>query len=189
MQGTYSRGRSVDTRSLTEDVLSGRPLTQSAVEGLFYESVGGRVTVEVVRHVRVYGGYSRDVTNRDDAPTGRVILGGFASNVLRSGFDLTASDSITDGPTQGLHSQYVSLGRQIGRSVYVYGDYSTSLSVLLFSRSDGVVVETRPHTRRVSGTATITLPKSTSLMLTLDRTVDDQSTDLRVMAGITYRFR
>jgi len=102
---------------------------------------------------------------------------------------VTASDSITDGPSRGLHSQYVSLGRQIGRSVYLYGDYSTSLSVLLFSRSDGVVVETRPHTRRVSGTATITLPKSTSLMFTLDRTVDDQSTDLRVMAGLTYRFR
>jgi hypothetical protein len=189
LQGTYSRGRSVDTRGLADDVLNGRPLSQTAVEGLLYESAGGRVTVEVVPRVRVYGGYSRDTTNRDGAPTGRATIGGFAGNLMGSGLDLTASDSITDASNRSLHAQYVSLGRQIGRSLYVSGDYSTSLSLLRFSRSDGLLVELQPHTRRLSGTATMNLPASTSLMLTIDRTTDGSSADLRLMAGVTYRFR
>jgi hypothetical protein len=189
LQGTYSRGRSVDTRGLSEDVLNGRALTRAAIDGLLYESAGGRMTVEVVPRVRVYGGYSRDVTNRDQAPTGRILLGGFAGNIAGSGFDMSASDSITSGPSRASHAEYVSLGREIGRSVYVYGDYSTSLSVLQFSRSDGVIIETRPHTRRMSGTATANLAGSTSLMITVDRTTDGQSKDFRAMTGITYRLR
>jgi hypothetical protein len=189
LQGTYSRGRSVDTRGLSEDVLNGRPLTRAAIEGLLYESAGGRVTVEVVPRVRVYGGYSRDVTNRDQTPTGRILLGGFAGNVAGSGLDVSASDSITSGGSRASHAEYVSLGRGIGRAMYVYGDYSTSLSVFRFSRSDGVIIEMQPHTRRMSGTTTVNLSASTSLMITVDRTTDGQSSDLRVMSGVTYRFR
>ena len=46
LQGNYNRGRSIDARSLGSDVINGRPITQSAVDGLLYESIGGRVTVE-----------------------------------------------------------------------------------------------------------------------------------------------
>ncbi|MEZ5289427.1 MAG: hypothetical protein R2712_32420, partial [Vicinamibacterales bacterium] len=41
LNGTYNRGRSLDARRLTDDVLNGRPLTPEAVQGLVYESAGG----------------------------------------------------------------------------------------------------------------------------------------------------
>jgi len=58
--GTYNRGRALDARQLTADLLTGRSLTQQAVEGLTYESAGGRVTVQPVRSVHVYASYARD---------------------------------------------------------------------------------------------------------------------------------
>lgn len=80
VQGTFNRGRSVDTRGLAQDLMSGRQLTQTQINGLLYQSIGGRVTVEVLPRIRVYGGYSRDKTNRDDAGAGvgRTTIGGYA---------------------------------------------------------------------------------------------------------------
>lgn len=189
LQLTYNRGRSVDTRGLAQDVASGRPLTQISIDGLLYQSAGGRATVEVVRRVRVYAGYSRDKTNRDDAPTGRTTIGGYAGNVLNSGIDLAASDSTLDGSNRRYHSRYASIGRPIGRAVYVSGDYSTSLSIIRFSRSDGILIEQRPETKRLSATATINVNRAISLMTTVDRTMDQTSRDFRVLSGITYRFQ
>lgn len=189
LQATYNRGRSIDTRGLTQDVLTGRPLTRTAIDGLLYESAGGRATVEVFPRVRVYAGYSRDKTNRDDASTGRTTIGGYAGNVLQSGFDISASDSLMNGPTRSFDARYVSIGRQIRRVLYVSGDYSTSLSVIHFVRSDSVTIELRPQTTRFSGNAVVNVGRATSLLVTVDRTVDDQSRDLRVLSGVTYRFR
>lgn len=189
-QASYNRGRSVDVRSLSEDVLAGRAVTQQSIEGLLYESIGGRATVEVVHRVRVYAGYSRDRNNRDAEATGRTLVGAYASNVANSGFDVTASDNLIERPQgQSYHSRYVSLGRQLGRGVYVYGDYSTSLSVIRFSRSDGIIVETHPQTDRFSGTATINVGRSVSVLATLERTNDDTSHTFRVLSGITYRIQ
>lgn len=189
LQGTYNRGRSVDTRGLAQDVASGRPLTQVAIDGLLYESAGGRATVEVAPRVRVYAGYSRDKTNRDDVPTGRTTIGGYAGNVLNSGVDFAASDSTLAGSNRRYHSRYASIGRQFGRTVYVSGDYSTSLSVIRFSRSDGILIEQRPKTRRLSANGTINVSRAISLMVTADRTTDQTSRDLRVLSGVTYRFQ
>jgi hypothetical protein len=189
VQGTYNRGRSIDARSLGEDILSGRPIAGTSLDGLLYESVGGRLTVEPIRRVRVYAGYSRDKNNRDTEPTARTLIGGYASNVGGSGLDVSASDSLMDRTTGRYHSRYVSLGRQFGRGVYFSGDYSTSLSVIRFSRSDGITIETRPHMTRSSGTATINLARSVSLLATVERTRQDQIREFRVLAGLTYRLR
>lgn len=189
LQGTYNRGRSVDTRGLAQDILSGRPLSQTTIDGLLYESVGGRVTVEPIRRVRVYAGYSRDKTNRDDAPTGRTSFGGYAGNVAGSGFDLSASDSLVAGSTRRYHARYVSVGRQVGRIIYISGDYGRSLSVIRFSRTDGIEVETRPQTTRLSANGVFNVSRPISLMCVVDRTLDDQYREIRVLAGITYRFQ
>jgi hypothetical protein len=189
LNGTYNRGRSLDARQLTDDVLNGRALTAQAVEGLHYESGGGRVTVEVGPRVRLYAGYSRDRTNREDLATGRVLFGGHAGNVLGTGFDLSGSDSRIDRSTGPYHSRYFSVGRSVGRAVYVSVDYSTSLSVVRFLRSDGVSIETRPSTRRYSGSGSITLNRYLSLLTTLDYTVDDDLKELRVLSGLSYRIR
>jgi hypothetical protein len=189
LNGTYNRGRSLDARQLTDDVVNGRALTAQAIEGLHYESGGGRVTVEVVPRVRVYAGYSRDRTNREDSASGRSLVGGNAGNVFGSGFDLSASDSRIDRSSGPYHSRYLSIGRSVSRAVYVSMDYSTSLSVVRFLRSDGVIIETRPSTRRYSGSASVTLNRYLALLTTVDRTVDDSLRELRVMAGLSYRIR
>jgi hypothetical protein len=189
VSGTYNRGRSIDARTLTNDLLNGRALTQQATEGLRYESRGGRLTVEVFRGTQLYASYAQDRTNRDDALTGRVAVGGHAGNVLRSGFDVSASDSRINRPTGAYHSRYVSVGRNIGRALYVSGDYSTSLSVIQFLRSDGIIIETRPWTRRFSGSANATLGRSTSLLFTLDYTQDEAQDEVRILSGLSYRFR
>lgn len=189
VQGTYNRGRSIDARGLGDDVLNGRPIPQSTIDGLLYESAGGRLTVEAYTRVRVYAGLSRDKNNRDAERTMRYQVGGYASNVGGSGLDLTASDSLMDRPSGRYHSWFVSAGRPAGRRTYLSVDYSTSLSVIRFSRSDGLVIDTRPHTTRVSGTATANLGRAWSLMTTVERTSESDLSELRGLAGVTYRIR
>jgi hypothetical protein len=189
LQSTVNRGRSLDTRGLSQDVLDGRPISTTALDGLLYESVGGRVTVEVAPRVRMYAGYARDKNNRDAEPTGRTLIGGFASNIGGSGLDITVSDSQIGRPDGQYHSRYFSLGRQFGRVVYLSGDYSTSLSIVRFSRSDGITVETRPHTTRISSTASINLGPSVSILVTAEQTRDDSVGELRVLSGLSYRIR
>lgn len=189
LQSTYSRGRSIDARGLSQDILSGRPVLQQSIDGLLYESIGGRVTTEVVRRLRVYVGYSRDKNSRESSTTDRWLLGGYASNVANTGLDVSASDSLMARPDGSYHARYVSVGRQLHRSIYVSGDYSTSLSVIRFSRSDGITVETRPHTTRMSGTTSIYLTRSLSLLGTIERSEGDDFSELRMMSGLTYRIR
>ena len=92
-------------------------------------------------------------------------------------------------PTGSYHSRYVSLGRALGRGAYVSADYLSALSLVRFSRNDGVTVETKPHMTRYSATATINVGRSVSLTTTVERTRDDQVRDVRVLSGITYRIR
>ena len=154
---------------------------------LAVKHAGGRVTVEAARRVRVYAGYAQDRSSRDADPANRVLIGGYASNIVS--FDISASDSLYDRPDGSYHARYVSVGRQLGRRAYFSVDYSTSLSVVRFSRSDGIVVETRPHMTRVSATATGNLGRSVSLLGTVERTRDDGATELRLLTGLAYRLR
>ena len=189
LQGTYNRGRSVNARQLTDDVLNGRPLTAQALDGLRYETAGARVSLKVAKQVEVYGGYYRDRNNREDVATGRLSLGMYSSNLFGSGFDLSGSDSSIDRPSGPYHSRYVSLGHTFGRSVYASVDFSTSLAVVRFVRSDGVAIETRPWTRRFSGNLSATISRQFSLIGVVDYMVDEGLKDLRVMTGLTYRIR
>ena len=189
LNATYNRGRALDARQLTADLINGRALTTQALEGLKYESTGGRITVEVVRRLYVYGGYTRDRNNRDDASAARILVGGHAGNILGTGFDVSGSDSRIERATGPYHSKYFSVGHTLARSLYLSVDYSTSLSVVHFIRSDGVVIETKPSTRRYSGSASATLNRHFSLLGTLDYTIDDAMTEVRVLSGLSYRIR
>lgn len=187
--GTVSRGRSIDVRTISDDVLAGRPVAQRSVDGLLYQSYGGRATVEVLPRVRVHVGYSRDRNNRDDAPTGRWLTGGYASNLFGSGLDATVSSSYIARPTGSYRSTYASLGRMFGSRTYLTGEFTTSLSVVRFTRSDGVVVETLPHTRQLGGSATVNLTRSMSLFVTGEQTFDGDYRARRLLTGLTYRLR
>lgn len=189
VQGLFNRGRSVDARTITDDLLNGRIVTPVALDGLLYQSAGGRVTVTVVRSVRAYVGYTHDRNNHDSDPTERLTLGASAQNIGHSGVDLTVSDSQIQRPTGRYQSLYVSAGRQIGRSVYLSGDYSSAVSIVRFTRMDGLTIESRPATRQFGGSATINLTRSASLFANLTRTTDDSTSEMRILAGLTYRLR
>lgn len=188
LQGLYHRGRSYDARTITQDQIDGRPVDPRLLTGFLYESAGGRLTVEVARGVRVFAGYARDRGNRDDGSTGRITAGFHASNVFRSGIDVTVSDNRIDRPDNTYDSWYASIGRSFGGRVYVSLDYATALSVLRFTSSDGVVVESRPQTNRFSLNGSVNLGRSVSLLLAAERGTDDRATDLRGTTGLSVRF-
>ena len=187
--GTVSRGRSVDTRGLSDDIQAGRPVSQQSLDGLRYESMGARATVEVLPRVRVNAGYSRDKNNRDDAPTGRWQFGGFAANAFGSGLDITLSDNRTARPDGSYHSTYASLGRELGPRIYATAEYSTALSQVRFVRGDGLVIDSRPETKRAGINGSILLWRSTSLLVSVERTTGNDYKELRMLAGITVRMR
>lgn len=189
LQGLYHRGRSIDTRSITDDVLNGRPVKPGALDGLLFESAGGRVTVRVQRDVRVNAGYTRDRNNRDSTATGRLTVGASATNLAHSGVDLTVSESRMSRPTGQYNSLYLSAGRQVGTALYLTTDFSSSVSIVRFTRSDGFTLETKPRTRQIGASGIVTLSRNLSLLITADRTRDDDVTDLRLLAGLTVRFR
>ena len=188
LQGLYHRGLSYDARTLTEDQLQGRPVDSRLVSGFLYESAGGRLTVEVARGVRLFGGYARDRGTRDEGSTGRITAGLHASNVFRSGVDVTVSDNRIDRPDGAYDSWYASIGRSFGGRVYVSLDYSSALSVLRFTGADGVRVETRPRTARFSLNGSVNLGRSLSLLLMVERTDGDLSTETRGTLGLAVRF-
>ncbi len=187
-EGTYHHGLSIDARTITTDELNGRPVDSRLLTGLLFESAGGRVTVSLSRFVRVWGGYYRDRNNVDSSATGRVQGGFWATNVFGSGIDFTVSDNRMDRTGNHYDSWYTSLGTSIGRSVYLTADYTTSLSILSFTDSGGVLVESRPQSKRYSLSTMINLTRWLSVMVQGERLIEDTSTDNRVLAGITVRF-
>jgi hypothetical protein len=103
--------------------------------------------------------------------------------------DVTVSDSQIQRPTGNYQSFYLSAGRQLGRSVYVSGDYSSAVSIVRYTRLDGLTIETRPSTRQFGGSATINVSRSTSLFANVTRTTDDDTSEFRILAGLNFRLR
>jgi hypothetical protein len=189
VQALYHRGRSLDTRAITDDVLNGRPLQIGALDAFLYQSAGGRVSVRLSREIRLNGGYTVDRNSRDATSTGRATFGLYASNLAKTRLDTTVNFSRINRPTGQYNALYASVGRQFGRRLYFSGDYSSSLSVARFTRSDGVTVELRPKTRQMTFSSVVNVGRRMSLLATCERTRDDTSSELRVLAGLSYRFR
>ena len=186
-QGSYHRGRSVDARTITLDQLNGRPVSQQALAGLLFESVGGRIWVNLGKHSRVFAGYSQDRNNREDEPTGRTTLGFFSSNLFRSGLDLSVSDIRTHRPDSSYDAWDVTLGRSFSSKVYLSGGYSSALSVFRPVEA-GFLVENRPRTHRYLASGIVYLSRHISLVLTGERLRDGTLTELRGMSNLAYRF-
>jgi hypothetical protein len=187
-QADYHRGRSIDFRGITLDQLAGRPVSAKSLEGLRYESAGGRATVTVFKNMRIYAGYSRDRNNREDAPTYRLLYGGYASDLFRTGIDLRFSDARTNGPSIKYDSWDVSVGRSIGRRIYGSFDYTTSLSRFQTLGQDQFVITTQPRTNMYSLSGLFRLSRRISVLATLDRTRDGDLRELRWLTSVIYRF-
>jgi hypothetical protein len=187
-QGTYHHGRSIDARTITNDVITGRPVDPRLLEGLLLDSAGGRITVSISRQFRVWGGVYSDRTSLEDKPATRVNAGFSTTNIFGSGFDLTASDFRTERTGNTYDSWYISLGKTLGRAVYLSADYTSSLSILRLTDSGGVTVESRPSTKRYSLSSTINLSRVISVLLTGERLAELTGHEDRGMLGLTFRF-
>jgi hypothetical protein len=189
VQLTYHRGRSIDARSITDDLLNGRPVPAKTLDGFLFESIGARVTAEVARGIRVFAGYGQDKNDRDTDPMNRLSFGVYASNLLGTGVDVNVTDyRYHRGSASSYDSWYVSAGRSFGSRVYLSGEYTTSLSVLRYARADGFLIENRPQTDRFGGSANVYLTRKLSLVINADYTRDDGFNETRVLAGLAVRF-
>jgi hypothetical protein len=192
VQALYHHGLSIDARTLTDDQIHGRPVDPRLLEGFLFESAGGRVTVSVAPTVRLYAGYAAEKRNSTDPSIGRITAGLFASNLFRSGLDLSVSENRYRRTTgQGDdNSLYVSLGRSLGPQVYLTAEYSTSVAFLRFTDSGGVIVVNRPSFQRYALSGVANLSRAFSVLLTLEHIKgklkeDDEN---RALLGLAYRF-
>jgi hypothetical protein len=189
VQVTYHRGRSIDARSITDDLLNGRPVPSKTLDGFLYESIGARLTVEVAKGVRVFAGYGQDTNDRDADPMDRLSFGVYTSNLFGTGVDINVTDyRYQRGSSSSYDSWYVSAGRSFGSRLYLSGEYTTSLSVLRYAREDGFVVENRPHTDRFGASANIYLSRTLSLLVVADYTRDEGYKETRLLSGLSVRF-
>lgn len=189
VQFTYHRGRSIDARSITDDLLNGRPVPAKTLDGFLFESIGARVTVEVAKGVRVFAGYGQDKNDRDTDAMARLSFGVYSSNLFGTGVDVNVTDyRYHRGSASSYDSWYVSAGRSFGSRVYLSGEYTTSLSVLRYAREDGFMIENRPQTDRFGGSANVYLTRRLSLVLNADYTRDDGFSEKRMLAGLAVRF-
>ncbi len=181
------RGRAIDTRRITEDILNGRPVDQKALDGFLFESVGGRVYVTLMRNVRVHAGYATDRHNREDARYGRVSAGIWAGNLANSGLDVTVSDNRIDRPDGKSDAWYASIGRGLGGKVYLTADYATSLALIRVLNGD-TIIERRPRSNRYGLSTLWNVSRSFSILASYEQLHDDASTDDRGTLGIVWRF-
>jgi hypothetical protein len=188
VQGTYHRGRSIDARAISQDVLDGRPVNPELLDGLLFESERIRLSVLPVHGVRVWAGWGRDKNNRDEQWSDRLSYGVYLNDLVGSGLDLVASNQEIDRGDSRYNSIYASLGRTIGRRVYLSLDYITSLSVFSYGDGHGGVVEVRPKSERYSLSLDANLSRRLSLLLVGEWTDSDAYQERRVLAGLAYRF-
>lgn len=181
------RGRSIDARSITEDLLNGRAVDQRMLDGFLFESAGARVTVEVMKNVRVHAGYARDRHNENDESFGRISAGVWAANVARSGIDLTLSDNRSERSGGSYDAWYASLGRAFGSRLYLSIDYATSLAIVRVIEG-GATVERRPRSRRYGMNGIWNISRTFALTLNLEQLHDLTSTEDRGTCGLIIRY-
>ncbi len=185
VQGIYHRGISVDSRLIADSLREGRPVSEAQLEGFLFESIGGRLTLRPWRNFQFFFGYAQDRTREDEEKRDRYSFGIFSPNLLRSGFDLTISDTrFNTAAGEMSDAWYFSLGRDLGRAIYLEGYYRSSVAFLRLSRS-GIVVDRRPYSHLYGLSSVIRLGRRISLLVTLERTDEDSLDETRVLSGLS----
>jgi hypothetical protein len=169
-------------------MLNGRPIASRSLEGMLYETAGGRVWFNLPQRFRVFGGYFRDRNNQADQATDRVSFGLFNPNLLGTGFDVSLSDSRNRMPTSTYDSWDLSIGRSLTSKVYLSGGYSSSLSVFRLIGTGGFVVENRPRTTRYFGSGMFYFTRRIALLVNGERLEDGTLSEMRWLSSISYRF-
>jgi len=189
LQAIYHRGLSIDRRTLSADILAGRPLDPKMVEGFLYESFGGRLTFRVLPGAQLSAGYSEDRTNMNDGTSRRWTFGLYAANALKTGFDLNISDwHMTSDVGSSSDSIYASLGKSLGRQVYLEGYYASSISVFRFLGNGSYELLSYPRTNRLGMSSVLNILPSFTLLVTAESLSGDRFKEVRLMSGLSYRF-
>lgn len=188
LQATYHRGRSLDTRRITEDVIDGRPVNPEALQRLLFESGRLRLTVRPIRHLSLWAAYGNDRNNRGDPTATRLNLGLSARRLFGSPVDFTISSARTDRGEDSYDSLWASIGYSIGPRVYVSLQYRDTLSVFHVADGDGGSVEIRPDSELFSLSSNINLNRMFSLLVTLELLNHSDFEERRVLTGLIIRF-
>ncbi|MDH4197219.1 MAG: hypothetical protein OEW05_07430 [Candidatus Aminicenantes bacterium] len=187
--GTFHRGRSIDTRLITDNLIRNKPIKPGDLEGFLFESTGGRITLRPWTGIQVYAGYGQDRANIGESRRNRWTFGFYGANLFKTGLDLNVSDWRMKSPGGSAYdSWYVSLGRTFGRTIYLESFYSSSVSVLRFSGQDGLWVETYPKSRRFGVSSVLNVWRTASVLIDAERTTGDAYSEYRILAGLTFRF-
>jgi hypothetical protein len=188
LQGTYHRGRSIDARHITEDVIGGRPISPEALQGLLYESGRLRLTVRPVRNISIWATYGNDRNNRGDSTATRFNLGLSARRLLGTPADFTISSAQTKRGDDSYDSLWASLGYSFGPKVYVSLEYRDTLSVFHLDRGEDGSVEIRPNSKLFSLSSNINLNRTFSLLITLEHLDHSDFDEQRILTGLIVRF-
>lgn len=188
ISANYNHGRSIDTRTITLDTLAGRPIDARSIAGFLFESYGGRMTVEPVRGYRAYVGFSKQRGESTDPTADRWDAGLFGSNVVKTGFDMTISASRTQRTAGSADSIYASIGHSVGQRVYLSAEYSTDLSILRLTSTGDFVLDQRPGTRRIAGSAVVNLGRAFSVLLSGEQYRDGGTVQVRGFTSLSFRF-
>ncbi len=188
LQGTFHRGWSIDSRTITQDLLNGRPVAAQSLDGMLYESMGSRVTVTVFKNVRVFAGLAHDRSNQVDSTSDRVTFGVFTPDLLGTGLDVRVSDDRVTRATSSYDGWDASIGRTFARRFYLSAEYSSSLSIVQVTALGGFNIQSRPRTRRYALMGNVYFSRWLSLMLSAEQLRDDTLREFRWISGITSRF-
>lgn len=188
IQGTYHQGQSVDARTITDDIINGRPVDPSRLDGLLFESARARIMVRPLRWLNVWAGYANDRNNRGDDSSNRIQLGVSARRLFGVPLDLTITSSQTDRGEDSYDSMWASIGYAIGPRVYLSLDYNDTLSVYHYGDGEGGTIEVRPNSKRLSLSGNININRTFSLLITLEHTDHSDFTESRALTGLIIRF-
>jgi hypothetical protein len=188
-QGIFHRGRSVDARLITDNLIHNRLIKPSDLEGYLFESSGGRLTLRPWAGMQVYAGYSQDRTNVGERRRDRWSFGLYAANLAGTGLDLSISDWRMKSPGGSAYdSWYASLGKTFGRRLYVEAFYASSVSVLRYFGANSLKVDTYPRTQRFGVSTVLTLWRTASFLVDAERTAGGDYREYRLLTGLRYRF-
>jgi hypothetical protein len=188
LQGTYHRGRSIDGRTITEDIVNGRPVSPEALRGLFFESARLRLMIRPARRLSLWLGYGNDRRERDDPTAKRLNIGLSARMVFGTPLDFTLSSTSTDRGGDSYDSHRASLGYSFGRKVYVSIEYRDTIAVYHVDQGDGGTVEIRPDSDFLSISSNINLSRTFSLLLEAGILDHSDFEETRLMTGLIVRF-
>ena len=95
----------------------------------------------------------------------------------------------TDAPSAAAAAAWPRPAAAKSQATVAYPADRVFAATVRFVRGDGLIIDSRPETRRAGINGSILLWRSTSLLVSAERTTGNDYQELRMLAGITVRMR